>query len=240
MTTLQQKHIKKGSTFQIELKGNASTGMNWCLKTLPSSLMLVGTEVYPDPHPRHVVGYGNTQAFTFKAIATTTQPQLLEFVLMRVWETEAVETQQFEVTVSEHDHEVSYQVINNYFSGNTLPADEQRYFVFDDLKAFQSVFHPAATMGPQTWLTEKDFKQHLVVAVVEPEAQAITEYAFNTPPYIENDTLVLNYRTEQRPTVGTTFRFSKIIMVERGDYQAVRFIDNEHEITEPVPALTHA
>ncbi|AIW22759.1 protease inhibitor I42 family protein [Vibrio coralliilyticus] len=240
MNAPQEKHVKQGSTFQIELKGNVSTGMSWCLKTLPASLILVAQERHPDPHPPHVVGYGDTEIFTFKAMETTETPQLLDFVLMRVWDMEVFETQQIAVSVTAHDHEVSYQVIGHYFSGHSLPTDEQRYFVFEDLSHFQSVFHPAATQGPQTWLTAKDFERHIVLAVVEPEEQALTNYTLNTPPYIDQDALVIDYRTQQIPTPGTTFRFSKILLVERGDYQEVRFINNGQAVTKSLPAPAHA
>lgn len=183
MNSSNTKIVKSGSTFQISLKGNMSTGYRWCLARLPESLCLVGEELYSDPHPPQVVGVGDTQVFYFKAMKSTLAPESLSFIRMRVWNDDIIEEQVWQVTVSQNENEVSYQVVNNYVVGHEVKAGKH-YFIFDKFDQFQKVFYPAAVMGSQRWLTVEDFAHHVVIAVIEPENNAVSDYEFKQTPHI--------------------------------------------------------
>ncbi|MBU2898811.1 protease inhibitor I42 family protein [Vibrio hepatarius] len=242
MNSLQKKHVQKGSIFKIELKGNQSTGYRWCLKTLPKSLILVGEDQHADLHLPHMVGYGDTQVFFLKAVENTQVEEVLEFVNMRIRNEDLkdMKVMSYSITVSECDTDVPYQVVNNYFYSGHIPKNEQKYYVFSSLEEFQQVFSPAATMGRQVWLTKQDFKKNIVLAVVEPQKDATTEYRLDAKPFIKNDMLVIDYHTEDTKTPGTEYRFSEILMVSRGDYDCVEFIANGNKVQVPVKEETTA
>jgi inhibitor of cysteine peptidase len=91
--------ISKGASFTIALQSNPSTGYAWTVAAVDSAILQQqGDKVYEqgntDPN---IVGAGGTETLTFKGL--TSGQTTLRLVYSRVWETDVLPIETFEITI---------------------------------------------------------------------------------------------------------------------------------------------
>lgn len=87
-----------GETFQVEIKGNETTGFVWALSHMPLCVYLLNVDYVPD-HPI-TPGSGGTSIFTFGAVAAC--QDYLKFDLVRPWDLlDSEETKTFALIITE-------------------------------------------------------------------------------------------------------------------------------------------
>jgi inhibitor of cysteine peptidase len=88
--------LKVGETIEVALQGNPTTGYQWQVASIDTTVLsAVGEPEYtPDSD---AIGSGGVFVFQFKALAAATTPLQLEY--LRVWETDVPPTELFTLNV---------------------------------------------------------------------------------------------------------------------------------------------
>jgi predicted secreted protein len=120
-----------GTSFDVALKGNATTGYQWQLDKIEGGGVRQAGKIdyVPDKHPERMVGFGGTFIFHFDVVkATKTKIRL---VYVRPWEKDKPPEKTFEVTI---DSSAAAEML--VFEGTViaienspLPKSTQNYLV---------------------------------------------------------------------------------------------------------------
>ena len=96
--------VAVGTTFDVVLKGNASTGFQWQVKNIDGDAVeQVGKPDYVlDPNPKRMAGVGGRFVLHFKA--TKAAKTKIRLVYVRPWEKNTPAAQTFEVVVDSAGH----------------------------------------------------------------------------------------------------------------------------------------
>lgn len=214
-------NVHIGDIFNVDLKGNETTGYSWVLAKLPSNLYLLDEHYTVDPHKPGMLGVGGTKTFVFKAVSESAEGDYLEFKEMHPGMSKAVTEKTFKVNVN---NKIQYEHISDYIVGNDVTGGEQ-YLVIKSLNEFEKYFHPAAVMyKKQRWINESDFDNHYVMAKIEPTENMASEYVMQDID-ISNDILEVKYKVN-KTEITWTGRWCSVLLVEKGSYTDVAFIEN--------------
>lgn len=212
----EKMKVGLGEVFKIELSANETTGYVWALAQLPSNLYLLN-EVYS---PESGIGIGGRKTFFFKAIEENINDEPLTFLEMAPWGSIIVNEQSWKIEV---DHTIKYEVVTNYYADDV--EEGKQFLVIDNLRKFSTCFYPAAIIGPHKWLTLEDFREHIVVAMIEPAEYQTSKYTIEKLES-SGDTLEVRYKLEKKNSPVTKFRFCKILLAAKGEHKSVAFIEN--------------
>lgn len=124
--------------------------------------------------------------------------------------------------------ELKYEVIDSYFSKNLEPG--KHYLVIDNIEEFDTYFNPAAVMWKkQRWVNAVDFRDNLIIAVVEESEPNIRNYSLEGIKVSDDNTLEFSYKSDKISTQGTYYRSCQIYLVQKAGYNSVAFIENGQE-----------
>jgi len=121
---------------------------------------------------------------------------------------------------------VPFDTYDGYFVSNRFEPDAPTSFVaLADQKAFDNVFGVAFVMRDQSHRLPPDvFQTRLVVAAIH-RGRAVVTYKVETVS-AEAKTLVVRYTTQSEPHPTAEFACPLILSVAKGEYNAVRFVEN--------------
>lgn len=135
-----------------------------------------------------------------------------------------------------------FDVYGGYFVSNQFEAREPASFVvLNSQTAFERVFGVAMVMGDKSHRLPFDlFDQSLIVAAIH-RGKEFFEYDVENVG-LAGKVLVIRYRAESAPSDSAEYASPLILSVARGDYDAVRFVENGRElkvveIPRPSPAV---
>jgi hypothetical protein len=119
---------------------------------------------------------------------------------------------------------------DGYFVSNKFENREPMSFVvLNSQTAFDKVFGIAMVMGDKSHRLPSDvFDRSLVVAAIH-RGKAFVEYEVEKVG-LAGKALEIRYRAHSTPSDSTEYACPLILSVARGDYDAVRFVENGREI----------
>jgi hypothetical protein len=125
---------------------------------------------------------------------------------------------------------VSSDTYDGYFVSNKFENREPMSFVvLKSQTAFDTVFGIAMVMGDRSHrLPSGVFDQNLVVSAIH-RGKAFVGYDVDKVE-LDGKALVIRYRANSTPSESTEYVCPLILSVARGDYNAVRFVENGREI----------
>lgn len=212
--------IRSGDVFNIKLRENPISGYGWDLARLPSHLHLLSINYTIDPYRPGTANVGGIKTFTFRAIGKSIPEDNLVFLEMRPWEKTAFAKQIWEIEVQ---YKINYEPITDYFVAHV--KEGHQYLVIRSKTEFDQCFQPAAILRrKQRWITEEDFKNHYIVAKVEPDEEMATEYILKDIDIV-NEILEIKYKVKKEK-IAWTGRWCCILLVEKQSYQNIAFIEN--------------
>jgi len=123
------------------------------------------------------------------------------------------------------DREVDFQRYDSYFEGNNSGLKgKTSYLVFNSQAKFDKVFHPAPTMGQNSFLPEKAFQTKLVIATVT-RGRFIRKYDL-TKVTAKNGKLYVWYKITDGDEGSASFRSPLILSVDKNKYSQIIFMEN--------------
>lgn len=125
---------------------------------------------------------------------------------------------------------VAFQIHDGYFVSNQFEPDAPTSFVvLKDQAAFDQVFGVAYVMRDKSQRLAADaFPEKIVVAAIH-RGKAMVTYQVEHL-VTDGKTLSLRYTTKSSPAGSAEFSCPLIVSLPKGDYQAVRFIEDSKEI----------
>jgi hypothetical protein len=128
---------------------------------------------------------------------------------------------------------VAYDVLDGYFVNNTFEPDQAESFVvLRDQAAFDQVFGVGAVMGDQAHRLppENPFATRQVVAAIK-RGKALWTYEVKSVT-LASGVLTVDYTATAQPDEQAEFSCPLILSVPKGDYAAVRWIENGRVVRE--------
>ena len=92
-------NVPSGSTMQVEIRGNPTTGYAWSYTPLESSNLLTHKDTAYERDQLQLMGSGGVYKFTFEIPASAKGAQELVFVNARSWEPVPIRTVTLKVTI---------------------------------------------------------------------------------------------------------------------------------------------
>lgn len=119
---------------------------------------------------------------------------------------------------------------SGYFVSNRFEPDAPESFVvIASQEHFDQIFGVAFVMGDKSHrLSKSAFKSNLVLAVIK-RGNALWEYKPKGAT-VDQGVVQLRYKASSKKTPTTTFACPLIVSVPKGEYKAVKFIENNKEI----------
>ncbi len=121
-----------------------------------------------------------------------------------------------------------YFVLNSYQVEN-----HEDFLIIQDTSAFNFVFHPAATMDDQIWISPDDFNNKVAIGIIR-EFNSVCECPELTIKSIEllDKTIVYQYtltRVENTGDIACDMRCrpNLLILVDRNSFASVDFYEND-------------
>ena len=137
-------------------------------------------------------------------------------------------------TVSPLAKPVEFDTHDGYFVSNQFEAKAATSFVvIKDQAAFDKVFGVGMVMGDKHHrLPAAAFDEKIVVTAIH-RGKAMVTYKVDSV-VAEGPTLVVRYTTQVKPDKSAEFSCPLIVAVAKGDYQAVRFMENGKQVKRVV------
>jgi len=137
---------------------------------------------------------------------------------------------------------VAFDSHDGYFVSNRFePEASTSFTVITDQAAFDKTFGVGRVMGDKSHrLPPAVFEKNMVVAAIH-RGKAMVTYQVESM-VAEGRTLIVRYTTKSEPSASAEFACPLILSLGKGDYTAVRFVENgrtakEVAIKPPPPAL---
>ena len=129
---------------------------------------------------------------------------------------------------SRSERQVNFQRYDSYFERNDSGLKrETSYLVFTSQSQFDRIFHPAPTMGQNSFLPEKAFDTKLVVATIKRGNSLRTYYIAKV--VAKKRKLFVWYTFKDSQEGGARFNSPLILAVDRSDYSQIVFVENGPE-----------
>jgi len=123
------------------------------------------------------------------------------------------------------ERELDFQRYDSYFEGNNSGLKgKTSYLVFNSQAKFDKIFHPAATMGKNSFLPERAFQTKLVVATVT-RGSFIRKYDL-TKVTSKNGKLYVWYTIKDREEGSASFNSPLILAVDKKKYSQIVFMED--------------
>jgi hypothetical protein len=125
---------------------------------------------------------------------------------------------------------LKFDVYGGYFVSNKFETDSPASFVvITDPKRFDEVFGAAYVMGDRSHrLPAGAFEELTVIAPVK-RGKALVEFKVQDVR-LEGGVVTLRYTATAGPQDMATYACPLIVSIPKGDYKAVRFIENDQEV----------
>jgi hypothetical protein len=125
---------------------------------------------------------------------------------------------------------LKFDVYGGYFVSNKFEPDAPASFVvIADPKRFDEVFGAAYVMGDRSHrLPAGAFEELLIIAPIK-RGKALVEFKAQDVR-LESGVVTLRYTAAAGPQDMATFACPLIVSIPKGDYKAVRFIENDQEV----------
>jgi len=125
---------------------------------------------------------------------------------------------------------VAFETHDGYFVSNKFePGQAVSFVVIQDQPSFDKVFGVAMVMGDKSHrLPPAAFDKKLVVTAIH-RGKAMVTYQVKSVT-AEAQTLVVRYSTKSKPDDNAEFACPLILSLAKGDFTAVRFVENGKEI----------
>ena len=119
---------------------------------------------------------------------------------------------------------------SGYFVRNTFePEAAQSFLVIRDQEHFDRVFGVAVVMGDKSHRLPKDaFQSHVVVAAIK-RGGAVWEFKTESAT-VDRGVVTLDYTASAGKSDTATFACPLIVSIPKGDYTAVRFVENRKTV----------
>ena len=119
---------------------------------------------------------------------------------------------------------VDFQQYTSYFEKNNSGLKGQKsYLAVTDQKQFDRIFHPATTMGTNSFIPEDVFKSKIIVSTIKRDN--LREYS-DVKVTEKNGILWVSYNVRDQKPDGATYRSPLILGVDKGKYKEVVFREN--------------
>jgi hypothetical protein len=121
---------------------------------------------------------------------------------------------------------LAFDTYSGYFVSNRFEPDAaQSFLVINDQESFDKVFGVAMVMGDKSHRLPKNaFKSSLVLAAIK-RGNAVWEFKVESVTF-KHDVVTLRYTTTSKPSDSATFACPLIVSIPKGQYTAVRFVEN--------------
>jgi hypothetical protein len=126
--------------------------------------------------------------------------------------------------------EVKFDTYGGYFVSNQFePAAPASFVVIRDPKRFDEVFGVARVMGDKSHrLAPGAFDTQIVIAAVK---RGKTFWDFKIQDVrVEGGVVTLRYTVAGRPQEGVEYACPLIVSIPKGEYAAVRFVENDKPV----------
>jgi hypothetical protein len=127
---------------------------------------------------------------------------------------------------------VTWDSYGGYFVSNKFEPDAPRSFaIARDQAAFEKLFGVAMVMGDRSHRLAPDaFAKQVVLTSIQ-RGKAFVEYKVGSTS-VEDGKLVLDYRADGQPNATAEYSCPLIVSVPRGEWGAVRFVENGKLVKE--------
>ncbi|MGH9765541.1 MAG: hypothetical protein ACREDR_27910 [Blastocatellia bacterium] len=123
---------------------------------------------------------------------------------------------------------MDFQHYDSYFEGNDSGLKgKTSYLVFTDKSKFDKIFHPAATMGDNSFLPENAFDTKLVIATIA-RGNFLRKYDLANVT-AKNGRLYVWYTFKDSEDSSARFNSPLILAVDKGNYSQVVFMEKGKE-----------
>lgn len=125
---------------------------------------------------------------------------------------------------------VAFDTYSGYFVSNKFEPNEAASFVvIRDQAEFDRVFGVAMVMRDKSHrLPPNAFDSKIVLAVVK-RGKAVWDYSVKDVR-LDGRTLIVRYTATAKPQASAEFACPLILSVDKGDYGAVQFVENDKEV----------
>ena len=123
---------------------------------------------------------------------------------------------------------------SGYFVSNKFEPDAaQSFLVIQDQKQFDQVFGVAMVMGDKSHRLGKNaFRSRMVLAAIK-RGGAVWEFKIESAT-LSQGVVTLRYTATARNSESATFACPLIVSVPKGEYTAVRFVENKKTVKKIV------
>jgi hypothetical protein len=127
---------------------------------------------------------------------------------------------------------LAFDIYAGYFVSNRFEPDAaQSFVVIHDQQQFDQVFGVAMAMGDKSHrLSKKAFKSKLVLAAIK-RGNAVWQFKMDCVT-VDQGVVTLRYTTTSKPSDSATFACPLIVSIPKGEYTAVRFVENQKTVKE--------
>ncbi len=125
---------------------------------------------------------------------------------------------------------LAFDTYSGYFVSNRFEPDAaQSFLVINDQESFDRVFGTAMVMGDKSHRLPKNaFKSSLVLAAIK-RGNAVWEFKVESVT-VKQGVVTLRYTTTSKPSDSATFACPLIVSIPKGQYTAVRFVENQKTV----------